>query len=288
MESKTNYTMVGLTVLILMSGLLVAALWLSTGFDRKVYNLYTVYFHEPVSGLSQESVVKYNGVKVGVVNKIELSPIDPQQIKIILKIEEGTPITASTYATLVTQGITGITYLSLAPETSTFIPLQKRPGEPYPVIPSKPSLFSRLEKSVNQISQGLKRILTRRNVEQLSNALDNLQKITASIAKNSDEIDRALKKFPVIVDDFQAGLVKFESMVAEISSAGKEVSSTMNVGKNAMRQFSQQALPPAISLLRRLEDIAANLEIVSAEMRQNPAVIIRGTTPPKPGPGESM
>lgn len=71
-----------------------------------------------------------------------------------------------------------------------------------------------------------------------------------------------------------------------MSAAGKDVSKTMIAGKNTIDQISQQAIPPAVILLRRLNAISANLEKVSNEMRQNPSVIIRGTKAPKLGPGE--
>ena len=144
MDSQTNYTLVGLAVLILSATLLSAALWLSVGFDRKKYDIYTVYMREAASGLSDDSVVKYNGVKVGVVNKIELNQFDPQQVKIELKIVAGTPITTSTHATLINQGITGTTYLGLSASSPSLFPLQKTPGEPNPVIPYTPSFFSQL------------------------------------------------------------------------------------------------------------------------------------------------
>ena len=60
----------------------------------------------------------------------------------------------------------------------------------------------------------------------------------------------------------------------------------MGSGKNTIDQISQQAVPSATSLLNRLNAIAANLEKVSNEMRQNPSVVIRGSKPPQPGPGE--
>ena len=71
-----------------------------------------------------------------------------------------------------------------------------------------------------------------------------------------------------------------------MTNAGNKVSSAMDAGKTTINQISQQALPPTLTLIRRLDTIAANLEKVSSQMRQNPAVVIRGTTPPKPGPGE--
>lgn len=71
-----------------------------------------------------------------------------------------------------------------------------------------------------------------------------------------------------------------------MGSAGKNVSITMQAGKNTIDKLSQQTIPPMVLLIQRLDAIASNLEKVSAQMRQNPSVIIRGNTPPKPGPGE--
>ncbi len=286
MESKTNYTMVGLTVLILTAGLITAGLWLSIGFDRKVYNLYTVYMSESVSGLSEESPVRYNGVKVGMVRQVKLSRSDPQQVKIIIKVEQGTPITTSTRATLITQGITGTTYLGLSPESPTFLPLQKTPGEPYPVIPSKPSFFNQLEKNINEVSQAFKRVLSNENAQNLSRSLANLQRISGVIAQNNKNINRTLNDLPKVVGELKAGIHQFTIMTRDMSAAGKQTTATMQAGKTSMDKLSQQTIPPAILLLRRLDLIAANLEKVTAQMRQNPAVIIRGNTPPKPGPGE--
>lgn len=286
MESKTNYTIVGLSVLILFTSLLSAALWLSVGFDRKKYDTYTVYMREAASGLSDDSVVKYNGVKVGVVNKIELNQFDPQQVKIELKIVEGTPITTSTHATLINQGITGNTYLGLSATSPSLFPLQKTPGEPYPVIPYTPSFFSQLEKNINDVSIGIKRIFDKENAESLKNSLNNIERVTNIVAENDIKLREMLEDLPALIKSLQNSVRKFSSMTGEMSSASKQVSSTMLAGKNSIDKLSQQAIPPAVLLLQRLDSIAVNLEKVSNQMRQNPAVIIRGSTQPQPGPGE--
>lgn len=286
MESKTNYTIVGLTVLILTAGLLSAGLWLSVGFDQKKYDIYTVYVNEAVSGLSDESAVKYNGVKVGLVNKIEINQFDPQQVKIQLKIEQGTPITISTHATLINQGITGTTYLGLSASSPSLFPLQKTPGEPYPVIPYKPSFLSQLEKNIHDVSVGIKRIFDKQNARSVKKSLANMQAVTDVIAKNTDSLHKSLQELPVLINELKASVSKFSTMAGNMSAAGKQVTVTMKAGRVAVDKISQQTLPPMVLLLHRLDLIATNLEKVSADMRQNPAVVIRGTTPPKPGPGE--
>lgn len=286
MESKTNYTIVGIIVLVLAVGLLSAGLWLSIGFDQKKYNIYAVYMGEAASGLNEESLVRYNGVKVGYVNKIELNQADPQQVKIHLKIVEGTPVTQATRATLINQGITGTTYLGLSASSATLTPLQKKPGELYPVIPYNASFFHQLEENVNDMSVGMKRILSKENTTNLSKALANLQTITDVIAVNNASLEKSLRNLPALINELKKGVHQFGAMADELSVAGSQVTSTMKAGRNSIDKISQQALPPAVILLRRLNLIAANLEKTSAEMRQNPAVIIRGSASPKLGPGE--
>ena len=286
MESQTNYTFVGLVVLILTASLLSAGMWLSIGLDRKQYKMYTVYVGEAVSGLSDDSVVKYNGVKVGLVNKIEIDQFDPRKVKIQLKIEDGTPITSGTEATLINQGITGVTYLGLSTKSATLFPLQKKKGEPYPVIPYKPSFLSMLETSVEDISTSLKQVFSDENSQAFKKTLAHIEVITHAIAKNEENLNKSLQNLPELISDFKVGISKFSEMSVSMSQAGAQVGTTMRSGKIAINKFSEQTLPPINILLSRMDVIAANLEKMSAELRQNPSIIIRGTVPPKSGPGE--
>lgn len=307
MEAKINYTVVGIVVLILIAGLIASGLWLSVGFEQKKYKTYEVYMHEAVSGLSNEAAVKFNGVQVGFVNKIEINQEDPQQVRLLLNIEEGTPITTSTSATLISQGITGVTYVGLSASSSDLTPLQKLPDHPYPIIPSKPSLFHQLDsvlkdvsENVNKVSIEVSRIFDKENAAYIKKTLSNFKEVTDVLAKDSKHIHQSLenadvflkntanasKEFPAVVADFKKGVKKFNTMANSVSKAGDEISETMKAGKLAINKISQQAVPPAVILLRKLDIIANNIEKLSAQLRQNPSVLIRGTKAPKPGPGE--
>ncbi len=286
MESKSNYTIIGLAVLILTAALLSAGLWLSVGFDRKQYDNFTVYMDEPVSGLNEESPVKYNGVKVGFVSDIELSPFDPQRVKLTLKIEEGMPITMGTRATLIAQGITGTTYLGLTATSPSLVPLAKTPNEPYLVIPYKPSFYFLLEKNINRLSEQVNRIFDKKNTKNLSLTLSHIEQVTAIIANNSSHLNQSFRELPLLMSSLERSAKKFNTMADNVSVAGTQFTTTMKAGKNSIDQISQQTIPAAVIMLHRLDTIAANLEIVSRQLRQNPSVIIRGSAPPKLGPGE--
>lgn len=282
MEAKTNYTIVGLAVLILSVALLASMLWLSVGFDKKKYNIYAVYIREPVSGLSLESPVKYNGVQVGTVYKISLSRVDPQQVVLLLNIEDGTPITTSTRATLISQGITGVTYVGLSADSPDLTPLTKLPEEPYPIIPSKPSLLNQIDKTIKEVSenvnslgQKLKTVFDEENSANLKKSLANLQTFTQMIAEHNKDIGQTLKNsdelFRNLANASKDLKEQINKLTQEVASAGQSVTITMQAGR---------------TVLQKVNNIAANLEQVSSQMRQNPSVVIRGTVPPAPGPGE--
>lgn len=307
MEAKANYTQVGLAVVLLTAGLITLSLWLSVGFHQKKYNTYAVYMREAVSGLNEDSAVKFNGVQVGSVKKIELNDHDPRQVQILLAIEEGTPITNSTTATLISQGITGTTYVGLSASSAALTPIKQFPDEPYPVIPSRPSLFNQLDKAlkdvsenINSVSVEIKQIFDKDNVQALKITLNNLRTLTTALAQDkqaihqvvqnwtifSKNLAKASETFPDTARALHREMKQLSLMVKSITQASLQTGNTMNAGKTALDKITQQTLPPAIAFMNRLNVIAADLEQVSNQLRQNPSVMIRGTTPSRLGPGE--
>ncbi len=249
--------------------LLASALWLSSSYDKKQYHIYAAYFNEAVTGLNIESTVKYNGVTVGSVYKIKLNPTNPQQVELLLRIDDGKPITKSTLATLISQGITGTTIVGLSATTEDLTPLVKEPGQQYPVIPTGPSLLHQLDqvlrdvsKNINAVSLKINAVLDDENVKNFKSSLINIQNFTKVMSKKANKLTK------------------------ELSGAGENISLTMQAGKSAINKFSGEALPSAMQLLHKLNQVANNLEKISNELNKNPSILIRGTTAPPTGPGE--
>lgn len=300
MEAKANYTIVGFTVVVLTLSLIAVMIWLSAGFEKKKYRQYVVYMHEAVSGLNEDSLVKYNGVVVGQVKKITLDTNNPQRVKLLLSIEEQTPITKSTYATLISQGITGVTYVGLATSSASLTPLKQLPDQPYPVIPSRPSMFNQLDKAlkeitvnINTLSRDIKKVFDKENRYNLKQTLKKMNTVASMLAKNKNNFNTIMENTRVFSADLAKASKTLPELIHEmrvmsntVAKAGISAAQTMSAGKLAINKISQQTLPPFNHLLQRLEETTANLEQVSELMRQNPAVIIRGTTPPVKGPGE--
>lgn len=265
MESKINYTLVGAFVIILTVALIIFITWLSAGFTIKNYKTYLVIMDESVAGITTNSTVKYNGVDVGSVKNIILCRDNPKQVRLLLQIEEHTPITAGTTATLNSQGLTGITYVSLQGSNTDQRPLVRLPGEKYPIIKTNPSLFVRLDSTLkqltnnmNQITQDFNNLLGGENSQLFKAILNNLNITTNHLAAQSQQLDSILMNTAKSTQSFPA-------LIASLT---------------------QHTLPSTNAILQNLTLMSDNLLELSDNLKQNPAILLRGQAALPPGPGE--
>ena len=155
MNTKLNYILVGLFVLGLSGVMIAGVLWLAAGGSGRAYDEYVVYMRESVSGLSRDSTVKYHGVGVGTVREITLDPQNPERVRLLLHIDQGTPVREDTTASLEVQGLTGLAYVNLDGGSQTSPPLRASEGEDFPVIISLPSIWGRLDRAVGELIDNL-------------------------------------------------------------------------------------------------------------------------------------
>jgi phospholipid/cholesterol/gamma-HCH transport system substrate-binding protein len=280
-----NYTAVGFFVLVFALLLLIIIYWLSAG-RHKSYNTYVIYFKEPVSGLNIESPVKFNGVDVGYVKEINLETDDPQEVKVIVKIDSSIPITQSTVATLMAQGITGITYIGLKAKTPRAPILVKHPGAPYPVIPSEPSLLVQLNSALRDVTEGLKNIGTTFKLVFDDENRQNIKRTLANLSTASAQFPDTMSKIRLAALNLSNASKTISTTAQSFVSTSDQIKQAMQSGDIVLQNLSQQTLPEIYKAASYLKDTLINLKDVSAQMKQNPSVIVRGTVPTPTGPGE--
>ena len=200
MESRVNYTAVGVFVLVLGALSVVVAFWLTEGTTRKAYDTYLVYARDSVSGLNQNASVRFRGVEVGRVSRIELDRDNPLQVRLYLEIEQGVPITADTRARLQMQGITGLLIVDLSAVGPDTTPLRPPPGEAYPVIPYEPTLFSKLDDGIsgvlvtlNRIGERFEQLFSEENVAILGQIVQHVGDLSAALAEHRTDITRFIE-----------------------------------------------------------------------------------------------
>lgn len=272
MESKVNYTVVGLFVVVLTVAIVLAIIWLAVGFNTNDYRIYQVLMTESVTGLSIDSPVRYSGVDVGKVDEIKLHIDDPRIVDLLLKIQVGTPITQSTVATLSTQGITGVAFIDLQTRGLDTRPLLRQPGQNYPIIPTTPSLFFRLDQAINQLT-------------------DDFQKISDAVSAIFDPENRlAIKRTLSNLDRITTGLAgetqNIKSIIHNTNTATRKLPGLFDQGQTTVNTFNQQTLPKVNDVLSGFQSMTNNLVDTSRNIKQNPGVLLRGQTARPLGPGE--
>jgi phospholipid/cholesterol/gamma-HCH transport system substrate-binding protein len=295
-------------VLVLGAALIAGVLWLSSGgASRKAYDTYRAYMKESVSGLSLDAPVRYRGVEIGRVRKIELAAEDIEQVQLTMDIERGTPVKADTVAVLRVQGLTGIAYVELSGGHRDSLALEALPGQPYPVIGTGPSLMVRLDATLTALlanltrtSASLNAVMDEDNRRAFKRVLGDVEVLTRTVAARSGAIDatlanaartfdgtaRVAAEMPLLIDRLQRSADAFEKMSNEVAGAGASATRTLEATRGDVRQFTAETLPEVRQLVSDVRELTNSLRQVADQVEQNPSVLLFGKTAKKRGPGE--
>lgn len=320
MESKVNYTAVGLFVVLLALMLGGLAWWLATGGKQTATKPYLIYATDNVNGLKTDSNVLYRGVTVGKVASIEIDPKSPALIRIKVEIDRDVPVRDDTVAQLSPLGVTGLSAVNLIGGASPRL-LPTPPGEPDPVIPYKPSVFTQIEGGINdaaitlaRISQRVDALLSPANVQALSATLRNLQTVSATLAAKQGDINQMfangrqtsvnltqmsqqgqvlVRQTEVLVQKLGGVSAQLSAVMPQIGAAASSVARAGNtttaftqVGVQAMTQLQTRTLPEVDALARNLQQLSSQLGALTENLKTNPSQLLYGPALPPPGPGE--
>jgi phospholipid/cholesterol/gamma-HCH transport system substrate-binding protein len=260
MEKDANYVAVGTFVLLLLAMAVTFVFWYSETGDKRSYQRYEIYFDGSVFGLSEGGSVRYLGVAVGRVHRIELDPRAAGRVRVIADISEDTPITSDTVARLALQGVTGLLFVDLKPADPTK-PQAIPPGSiAYPVIPSERSDFDVFVSSLPDAIAKASEVLNRMNAV-LSDR--NIQSVTASLGS----IEAATEGLPATVAEARKLLAGLDATAGEIRNVASELGTvTANAGPdlNAALGRLREAAEGLASMSMRLDKlVAANEDSVS-------------------------
>ena len=320
MEPKVNYLLAGSFVVILGLVALGLVVWLGKADYRGVYDRYDTYMRQSVSGLSVNSSVKYRGVDVGRVKDISLNPKNTEEVRLSLDILQGTPIKTDTVATLETQGLTGLLTLNLEGGSREAPSLVIEPGQEYPVIQSRPSLFFRLDmalsrllsdqsltkllKNLNAFTENAMALMTEENRVRLERTLADLSTISSTLAGQSASINHALEtasesmdnlailtstineEIPPLLNRISKSAVAVKQVTEELARTGQTVEMVVQDSRPDIERFTGETLGETGLLIAELRELTSTLQRVVQQVEQNPDSLVFGRTAPVRGPGE--
>jgi phospholipid/cholesterol/gamma-HCH transport system substrate-binding protein len=291
MESRINYTIVGIFVVLLLAGLIGFVYWLGKYGYQQEYDYYYVHMVESVSGLSPEASVKYRGVDVGIVEKIRLNPENSEEVELLLKLRRDTLVKVDTRATLRSFGMTGLAFVELTggnKDAARLIGAGR-----IPVIPATPSTYARLDESLT--------ILTGK----LTRGLDRMEKLLSE--ENLQNISETLAEMKVLTKDVRGQLPAFKGLVDHGTLMEKEITQAFTRVESAAAGIEKMAgafehgyadpnretagmihqnLVSLHQLLSELETLAGDLQRTTRSIEASPGDLLFKRSQVRPGPGE--
>ncbi|MDP3182203.1 MAG: MlaD family protein [Desulfobaccales bacterium] len=267
MARKTSKFMVGLFVTLGSILAVVAIIWVGATKYFEKGNMYITYLDESVQGLQKDSIVKYRGVDVGRVEKIQVAP-DNKLIGVVMKINLKEDLEHNAVAQLKAAGITGIMFVDLDrhdPREPDLSPKIDFPSE-YPVIPSRPSEMSRIFAGINEIVRKFNQIETKGLSDQLIATTKSIEtffqgKEMAKILAKVEATAANLEKLTQRVDKAVAG-GKLDEVLAETRQALKGTNTLIT---KVQEEISALKLPETMGKTRA---IAREVETTSENLRR--------------------
>ena len=310
MENKAHAIAAGLFLLLLGLALAACVAWFQG--DRTERVRYTVVSRTGVPGLNLKAPVKLRGVEVGHVESIGFDPTDARQILVGIAVDAAAPVSASTYAQLGLQGVTGLSFVGLE-EADAKAPLKR--AAPGALIALRPTLLDRLAESgplllagFSETAQRLNLLLSDANRAQLGESLAQVNRTAADVSRLMAALQPGARELPGLLKDADstaqrasAALRQIEALAADGQQLTQELKARAAVldrldGAAAQVQATSRNLELALvgdtpqrtrPVLADLSAASRSVERAANDLGEQPQSLLFGRGAQPPGPGEA-
>ena len=299
MDRDANYVAVGAFVLLVMAMAVSFVFWYTDQGDKRTYERYEIYFPGTVSGLTAGSPVRYLGVDVGKVVRIQIDPERRNRVQVIADIDSSAPIDGRTQASLSLQGVTGLLFIDLQQDRKATAPGVLAPGLRYPVIPSAPSDIDVLLSNLPALSVHLVELVERfnqvfsdENVRSFKATLDNarlaserlpetvreVQGLVADVRRTTQEVQGAAADLRGIeahaAPDIESAITNIRHVSDNLAKTSDQLEHFVADNEPGVSRFTHQSLPEFEQLLRESRQAARDFRDLSRSLKQNPSQLI--------------
>ncbi len=284
MEIRAHYILVGACTLLLLLGGLGFTLWLASMDKDIALSNYEISFNESIRGLSVNSDVLFVGIRVGKVTGIKISQVNPGEARVRIAIAADTPVREDSVAQIEIRALTGGAVIAISGGTAQS-PLKHVPSgaigeiayEPSPlssVVAQMPDVLA----SANHTLRRIEKIFSLENEQHVSNILQSLDTLTASVAQHSGTIttiladsEKTVKNFNLLaVNANQALITDIKNTSNAIDQIVKRLESTITTMSPGLKRFSTQGLSDLNQLMVDMTKLVQTLTRLSQKVESDP------------------
>ena len=209
METKANYTIVGVVIVAIIAAGFFGIYWMATYGKHGETALLEIRIPGSAAGLAVGAPVLFNGIRIGSVRKLTIDGVDPNFVLAMTEVSANAPVYASTKAVLGIQGLTGSAHIELSggnPKDLNILQEAVERGS-YAVLTADESSVTNLLATADKIMQRVDKAVT--GIEEfvstakgpLTQTVQNAEKFSEALAANSDGIELVPQECVVPVED---------------------------------------------------------------------------------------
>ena len=286
MEKNSRYFVVGVFVMLSLLALTMFTIWIAGTHDVRNYQRYTIYFKDPVSGLKDAAIVQYRGVEVGRVRDVRLASARNDLIKVDIEVDETTPISRSTEASLAQQGFTGIVYIDLTTREGDKEPPQVVEGEEYPVITGRGTQLSKLfqdvpeiSKQILELSKKLNTVFDEETVATLKTTFQNIEKMSNDMngllsEENINNTTITLRNAASASEDVDQMVERFNRTADQMDQAVSTLNAILEENRGDINRFAGSGLNEITEMSRETKKMAESVRRLADKLEQEPSRLI--------------
>ena len=307
MENRQSHVIVGAVTFVLVLALIGFVLWLAR-FSREEKAEFDVFFNQSVAGLTVGSGVTFSGVPVGQVRRIALMPETPQFIRVRIELQPETPVLEGTTASLQSVGFTGVTERQLSGSRRGQKPLPQVGPYGVPVIPARQAGFGQLLESAPQVLERASTLLARlnevfddENRARFASLVDNLDKVSGSVAQEGPAIRAAIREAEVtlkaatraadklatasdsanalITEDGKPLVAELKRAVTTAETTLQRVNALATAAEPGVNSLATQTVPQVNQLVADLRDVSQQVGAIAAKLDEDPVEALTGGRP---------
>ena len=276
METRDNHLLIGSVVLIALVGLFGFAVWLAKIELDREFDRYETFFTGSVTGLAVGGDVRFNGIPVGTVEKLEIDPTNPRRVRALLTVQRGTPIRTDTLASLEFQGITGVVYVQLTGGSASAPMLMAAVEEnELPIIASRRSSIQELFEGAPELiastltlMESLNRFASLENQGNVERLLANAAAISGRIAGRGEEIERVLVNADKMAEELQKAVAELARLATRMNKVADGADATLSVARGALGAVDQ-TVEEIGRTAKAVDRLATEFESMLAQNRES-------------------
>jgi phospholipid/cholesterol/gamma-HCH transport system substrate-binding protein len=209
MKPRASNLMIGTTTLAVIAAAFVGLL----GF-RKIHSIQQqgplrIVFDGSVSGLHKGGNVNFDGVQIGEILSLKLE--SPRKIVVLARVDNGAPIRKDTIVGVESQGLTGISAISLTGGAATAPPVPLD-ADGVPTLTADLSEIQTIRDTLHNVDR-----LLVSNQTVLKDAMLSFETYTATLASSDEVIDSAMRQATGAFDGVDRTLAKIDKVLPGFS-----------------------------------------------------------------------